>query len=320
MTNQARLSNTPFSEADIPDLSGKSALITGATGGLGFEMARMLAAAQGHVILAGRDSKKGDAALQHLRRHIPGANIAFEQVDLASLSSIRGMSARMVQAGLPIDILINNAGIMMPPARKLTEDGFELQLGTNHLGHFALTGLLLPLLVSAREPRVISISSGAAKSGRIHFDDLQFEKRYRAIASYAQSKLANLLFMRRLQQLSDERGWRILSAAAHPGYARTDLIRNGPGQLHGLLRAVSSLIERFASNDAAAGALPAVLAATGTDVRKSDYFGPTRMMELKGPPGRTKVPKRAMDDGAARRLWDVSQELTGVAYPSGSGS
>jgi len=315
MTNQSRWATSPFTERDIPDLHGKTVLITGATGGLGFEMARMLAGAHARVILAGRDGQKGRDALARIRALVPEADIVFEQVDLGNLLSIRDMSSRMVRSALPIDILINNAGVMMPPARKTTADGFELQFGTNHLGHFALNGLLLPSLVAAKGARVVTVASKAANSGRIHFGDLQFEKRYRAIASYAQSKLANLLFMRRLQQLSDEHGWDIVSTAAHPGYARTDLIRNGPGQFSGLLGAASALIERFASNDAAAGALPAVVAAIGQGTRGYDYFGPIRMMELKGPPGPAELPMRAQDDSVAQRLWSVSEALTGVTYP-----
>ena len=216
MTNQSRWATSPFTERDIPDLHGKTVLITGATGGLGFEMARMLAGAHARVILAGRDGQKGRDALARIRALVPEADIVFEQVDLGNLLSIRDMGSRMVRSALPIDILINNAGVMMPPARKTTADGFELQFGTNHLGHFALNGLLLPSLVAAKGARVVTVASKAANSGRIHFGDLQFEKRYRAIASYAQSKLANLLFMRRLQQLSDEHGWDIVSTAAHP--------------------------------------------------------------------------------------------------------
>ncbi|MBY3165660.1 SDR family oxidoreductase [Rhizobium laguerreae] len=304
-----------FSEKNIPDLSGKTALVTGATGGLGFEMVRMLAGAGASVIVAGRNAQKGVEAVQRLRSLGAMSDITFEQVDLGSLESITGAAVRLSGQGKAIDILINNAGVMTPPDRRTTKDGFELQFGTNHLGHYALIGLLLPLLLSTQAPRVVTISSNAARAGKIHFDDLQFERRYRAIAAYSQSKLANLLFSRRLQQLSDERGWNLVSVAAHPGYARTNIIQNGPGKLRGLMRIASLLLDRFASHNAAAGALPAILAATGRDVSKFDYFGPTQLKEFKGPPGRVHLPQRACDDEVAQRLWAVSAALTGVIYP-----
>lgn len=263
-----------FSEDDIPNLAGKTAIVTGATGGLGFEMARMLAGADARVILAGRNAKKGADALAHIRSISPNADIVFEQVDLGSLRSIADFGARMRASRKPIDILINNAGVMTPPDRKITGDGFELQFGTNHLGHFALTGQLLRLLTAAKAPRVVSISSNAASWGRIDFGSLQAEQHYRARSAYSQSKLANLLFARHLQRLSDRNGWNILSVAAHPGFARTDLISNGPGELRGFMRLVAALLTTFASHNAAGGAMPAILAATGHGVQKLDYYGP----------------------------------------------
>jgi len=303
-----------FMETDIPSLSGRTALVTGSTGGLGFEMARMLAGAGARVILSGRNSEKGADALVRVRAIQSDADTRFEIIDMASLSSISAFGAKMRAAGTPIDILINNAGVMTPATRRLTSDGFELQFGTNHLGHFALTGHLLPLLTAAKAPRVVSISSGAAKSGRIDFDNLQAERRYRAIPAYGQSKLANLLFLRHLQRLSDLNGWNILAAAAHPGFARTDLISNGPGELRGLMRVIAALLHTFASHDAASGAMPAMLAATGPDVQKLDYYGPTKMAEFKGPPGPARMPERAKDDEVAKRLWEVSEKLTGIRY------
>jgi NAD(P)-dependent dehydrogenase (short-subunit alcohol dehydrogenase family) len=303
-----------FNESDIPNLGGKTALVTGATGGLGFEMARMLASAGTHIVLAGRNAQKGTDALARIRTIAPKADIVFEQVDLGSLSSIANFGARMRGSSTPIDILINNAGVMTPPHRKVTHDGFELQFGTNHLGHFALTGQLLPLLIIAKAPRVVTISSAAANYGRIDFGNLQAERHYQAIPAYSQSKLANLLFARHLQQLSDHHGWNILSVAAHPGNARTDLIRNGPGELHGFMRLAAGLLHIFASHDAASGALPAILAASRSDVQKLDYFGPKGIGEFKGPPGLAKLPVLAKDNQLAERLWDVSETLTGVTY------
>lgn len=303
-----------FTETDIPPLAGKTAIVTGATGGLGYEMARMLAHAGAHVVLSGRNAGKGIEALNRIRAVQADADVAFEQVDLASLGSIASFGEKIRAAGKPIDLLINNAGVMTPPSRKLTSDGFELQFGTNHLGHFALTGHLLPLLIAAAAPRVVSISSAAANSGRIDFTNLQSELRYRGIPAYGQSKLANLLFIRHLQRLSDLNGWNILAAAAHPGFARTDLINNGPGELKGLLRAVSALLHRFASHDATGGAMPAMLAATGREVQKLDYYGPSKMAGFKGPPGLARLPRRARDERVAENLWTVSEKLTGMNY------
>lgn len=299
---------------DLASMRGRTVLITGATGGIGFELAVMLAAARSKVILTGRDAAKGEVALARIHREDPDASIVFERLDLASLASIKEFGQRVRSSQVSIDVLINNAGVMTPPTRRTTSDGFELQFGTNHLGHHALAAQVLPLLVRADAPRIVSMSSSAANQGRMNFDDLQGEVVYRPIRAYAQSKLANLLFIRHLQHLSDEGSWGLLCAAAHPGYARTDLVRNGPGELRGALRVVNALLVAFASHDARGGALPALLAATGSSVAKLDYYGPTRMHEFKGPPGHARLPKAALDDETARRLWQVSTELTGSIY------
>jgi NAD(P)-dependent dehydrogenase (short-subunit alcohol dehydrogenase family) len=305
---------TDFTAADIPDQTGKTAIVTGATGGLGYETARMLAGAGARVILAGRNPDKGADALRRIRAQHPQADIAFEMLDLGSLASIAAFGARMNQETGRLDLLVNNAGVMAPPTRKTTEDGFELQFGTNHLGHFALAGQLLPLLIAAKGARVVTISSGAAHLGRIDFDNLQGERGYRPTSAYGASKLANLLFSREFQRRSDANGWGIVNANAHPGYARTDLIANGPGQMRGLIGVISGLLERFMSNDAAAGALPTMLAATGKDVRPLDYFGPKGFMEMSGAPAPARLPGKSKDDATARRLWEVSERLTGVHY------
>ena len=195
-----------FTQYDVPDLSGTAAVVTGATGGLGLEIARMLAGAGAHVILAGRSTRKGADAVAYIRSIVVHADIVFEMLDLASLASVADFGARMRVAGKPIDLLINNAGVMTPPTRRSTSDGFELQFGTNHLGHYALTGRLLPLLIAARTPRVVTVSSGMAKFGRIDFDNLGAERVYKPIPAYGQSKLANLLFARQLQKLGDAKG------------------------------------------------------------------------------------------------------------------
>ena len=303
-----------FSERNIPDLSGKAAVVTGATGGLGLETARMLGEHGARVILAGRNANKGADALAHIRHTAPNADIAFEMVDLGSLASIAVFGTRLRAAGTPIDILVNNAGVMTPPTRKTTSDGFELQFGTNHLGHFALTGVLLPLLAAARAPRVVTVSSGAAHIGTADFSNLQSERFYGPMRSYGTSKLANLLFARELQRRSDANGWNILSVSAHPGFARTDLIANGPGEMTGLAAIGTAILKSFASHDAAAGAIPTMLAATSPNVQKLDYYGPSRMMEMKGPPKPARLPRRARDGDVARRLWTVSEALTHVTY------
>ncbi|AOH86391.1 hypothetical protein AWL63_00620 [Sphingomonas panacis] len=301
----------PFTGHDVPDLAGKTALVTGATG-LGFETARVLAHAGASVILAGRDDDKGARAVGRIRQLTPKARTRFARLDLASLTSISRFGEQVGDA--PIDILINNAGVMAPPARKLTADGFELQLGTNHLGHFALTGTLLRLLLKAAAPRVVSISSGIAAMGRIDFDDFQSERSYVPNTAYMQSKLANLLFARGLQIRSDRGDWNILSVAAHPGHARTDLIENGAGRPTGLKSVLIKVLQAVASHDAASGALPGLMAATAPAVQKLDYFGPMGLLNQKGPPGLVKLPSRAQDDPVAERLWSVSEKLTGVRF------
>jgi NAD(P)-dependent dehydrogenase (short-subunit alcohol dehydrogenase family) len=303
-----------FSERDIPNLSGKTAVVTGATGGLGYETARMLAEHGARVILAGRNVDKGADALRCIRAKSPEADIAFELVDLGNLASITAFGSRLRAAGTPIDILVNNAGVMTPPTRKTTSDGFELQFGTNHLGHFALTGQLLPLLTAARAPRVVTVSSGMAHAGQIDFDNLQSEQAYRPMRSYGASKLANLLFARELQRRSDANGWNILSATAHPGFASTDLITNGPGEMRGIAGIGTALLQSLLAHDATGGAMPTMLAATASGVQKLDYYGPSGVMEMNGPPKPARFPRRAKDDDVARRLWTVSEQLTGVTY------
>lgn len=302
-----------FSLADVPDQSGKLAVVTGATGGLGYETARMLASAGARVILVGRNAAKGAAALARIRAIQPGADIDFELADLGNIASIAKFSDRLLAAGRPIDLLVNNAGVMAPPKRQQTSDGFELQFGTNHLGHFALTGQLLPLLIAARAPRVVTVSSTAAWMGKMNFEDLQSTRHYQPMSVYGQSKLSNLLFARQLQKLSDAKGWNIVATTAHPGYATTDLIANGPGEMKGLTGLGLSIFGAIAAHDAVGGAMPIMLAATGA-VQPLDYFGPSRMFEMKGPPGKARFPRRARSDADAARLWAVSEQLSGVRY------
>jgi NAD(P)-dependent dehydrogenase (short-subunit alcohol dehydrogenase family) len=224
----------------------------------------------------------------------------------------------MVANDQPLDLLINNAGVMDLPGRRLTEDGFEMQLGTNHLSHFALTGVLLPVLLRA-EARVVNISSLAHRGGKIDFDNLQAERKYRSWPAYQQSKLANLLFTFELQRRSDSGGWGLMSNAAHPGYARTDLIPNGPGT-GGLKGAGARLVGSFMSHSAAAGALPTLFAATSPTATPMGYYGPNGFYELKGAVAPAKVLPQAKDETVARKLWEVSERLTGVKWPVGTQS
>jgi NAD(P)-dependent dehydrogenase (short-subunit alcohol dehydrogenase family) len=300
--------------ADIPPQAGRRAVITG-TGGLGYETALVLAGAGATVILAGRSETKGRGAVVRILNKHPQAQIVFERLDLGNLASIADFAGRMEAERAPIDLLINNAGVMAPPHRETTTDAFELQLGTNHLGHFALTGRLMPLLRQGKAPRVTTVSSGAHHTGKIDFDDLHWEKRrYQPWLSYSASKLANLLFAFELQRRSDVGGWGLLSDAAHPGYARTDLIANGPGLNSFSSRIGSLLVAPWASQSAADGALPQLFAATSPDAKPAGYYGPGRLFELVGPPAPARISHAAQDQSVAKHLWDVSEVLTGVKY------
>ncbi|HZZ88813.1 MAG TPA: SDR family oxidoreductase [Caulobacteraceae bacterium] len=299
--------------ADMPRLKGRRAIVTG-TGGLGYETALALAAAGASVVLAGRSETKGRGSVVRILNLHPDASITSEQLDLASLASIAAFAERIEALGGPIDILVNNAGVMAPPKRQTTADGFELQFGVNHLGHFALTGRLLPLLLAAEAPRVTTVSSGAHLGGVIDFADLQRQKHYSPWAAYGQSKLANLLFALELQRRSAARGGKLTSNAAHPGYARTDLIANGPGTGSLMARLGGVLIAPWASQSAAEGALPQLFAATSPEARGGGYYGPGRLMEMVGPPGPARISSRAQDPQIAKHLWDVSEALTGVKF------
>jgi len=286
------------------------AIITGATGGLGFETALALAGAGAEVILSGRNAVKGQDALRRIRAAHPQARLRFEPLDLANLASVYDFARRLKADDRRIDILINNAGVMALAKRQVTVDGFEMQLGTNYLGHFALTAALLPLLHGAR---VISLSSIAHRHGRIDFDDLQGAKKYSAWKTYAQSKLAMLMFALELQKRSDANGWDIVSMAAHPGWARTDLIANGPGA-GGILGVLIRLIMPLFSHSAAEGALPILFAAAAPEARSAGYYGPIGFREMKGPLGVAQIMPQANDAETAARLWDISTKLTGVNW------
>nr|WP_315184334.1 SDR family oxidoreductase [uncultured Albidiferax sp.] len=298
---------------NIPPQHGQRVVVTG-VGGLGFETALALAAAGAEVILAGRNVQKGAEAVRHLLRMLPQARVRFELLDLASLVSVYTFADRLLAEAQPIGILVNNAGVMTPPQRQTTADGFELQFGTNYLGHFALTARLLPLLCEGRA-RVVNLSSIAHRRAAIHFDDLQWERRYRPWAAYGQSKLAMLVFASELQRRSQQEGWGLTSFAAHPGFARTELIVNGP-QPGPVLAQLNRWVQPFVSQSAAQGALPTLLAATDPQAQPGAYYGPGGLYELKGPPRLATVAAAAQDLDTAARLWAVSEELTGAHWLS----
>ncbi len=301
-----------WTASDIPPQHGRTVVVTG-TGGLGFEDALALARAGAHVIVAGRSAVKGTEATDRIRHLVPGARVRFEVLDLASLDSIKSFSEQLGHSLQRVDVLINNAGVMTPPTRRVTTDGFELQLGTNYLGHFALTAHLLPLLRNGHAPRVVTLSSVAARRGSIHFDDLQSVQRYRPMVAYRQSKLACLMFAFELQRRSQVGGWDIQSLAAHPGISRTDLLPNGAGSLSAA--AIGRRVLWFMFQPAAQGALPSLFAATSSEAEGGRYYGPNAFGEVRGYPAPARVPPQAQDTNTAARLWTESQRLTGVSFP-----
>lgn len=302
-----------WTASDIPTQSGRTAVVTG-TGGIGFQSALALARAGASVIIAGRNLTKGLIAVDEIRRSAPGAQVRFERLDLASLYSIEAFAERLQHAQTSLDLLINNAAVMAPPKRQITSDGFELQLGTNYLGHFALTARLLPLLRMGHMPRVITLSSVAARSGALHFDDLQSEHNYKPMVAYSQSKLACLMFAMELQRRSEAADWGIQSIAAHPGISRTDLIPNGPGA-----NSAAGLVRRlmwFLFQPASQGALPTLFAATSPLAQGGAYYGPHKLSETRGYPSAANVPQQALNTKNAARLWAESERLTGLVSRS----
>jgi NAD(P)-dependent dehydrogenase (short-subunit alcohol dehydrogenase family) len=300
---------------DMPAQTARRVVITGATGGLGFETALGLAQGGADVVLTGRNPEKGRLALAAIRARHPSATIRYEHLDLASLDSVAEFAERLKRDQDSLDLLVNNAGVMAPPERASTSDGFELQFGTNYLGHFALTARLMPLLRRQTAPRVVNLSSLAHRGGAIHFNDLQWQHRYKPLAAYGQSKLAMLMFALELQRRSDAQGWHITSLAAHPGFARTDLIANGPGA-GGLLASFSRLLKPLMSQSAADGALPTLYAATALQAKGGAYYGPAGIYELKGPVAPAFVARQAKDKEAAAELWRISAALTGIDFNS----
>jgi NAD(P)-dependent dehydrogenase (short-subunit alcohol dehydrogenase family) len=300
---------TGWTAEEIPDQHGRTAIVTGANSGLGRVVARELAKRGAIVIIASRDHAKGAEAAREITAAFPSSNVEAAQLDLANLGSIRAFAERIRAGNDHIDLLINNAGVMAAPHRR-TADGFELQFGTNHLGHFALTGLLLPLL-DEPDARVVTVSSNNHKAGRMQFDDLQGERHYSRWGAYAQSKLANLLFAFELDRRLKTAGWPLISVAAHPGYSATNLQLSGPPPHERLVMRVSN---KLFAQSAEIGALPLLYAATAPDLRGGSYVGPDGAGEMRGHPVLVQATKRAQDEEAARRLWEISERLTGVAY------
>jgi NAD(P)-dependent dehydrogenase (short-subunit alcohol dehydrogenase family) len=297
---------------DIPDQSGRIAVVTGANSGLGYVTARELARNGARVTLACRDEVRGREAVARLVAEVPNADVELRSLDMASLASIRAF-ADGVQASYPaVDLLVNNAGVMAIPRRE-TADGFEMQFGTNHLGHFALTGLLLPLMVNQPEARVVTVSSNAHKPGSMNFDDIMHERSYRRWKVYSDSKLANLLFAFELQRRLSAVDASLISVAAHPGTAATNLVK--PGAEGNIIKqTVMTVGVRLVGQSEAQGALPQLYAATAPEVHGGQYYGPNGFMENRGYPKLVDSMPASKNLDTAARLWALSEELTGVTY------
>jgi len=296
-----------WTSGDVPGQQGRLAVVTGANTGLGFETARVLAARGASVVLAVRDADKGKAAAARIAGAAPGATVTVQPLDLASLESVRAAAGALRARHPAIDLLINNAGVMFTP-QQTTVDGFELQLGTNHLGHFALTGLLLEQMLPVPGSRVVTVSSQAHRIGaRINFGDLQSQRSYRRVAAYSQSKLANLMFTYELHRRLSGAATTTIAVAAHPGLASTELTRNSP--------AASAALARLISQKPAMGALPTLRAATDPGVLGGQYYGPGRWLGTRGYPELAESSRQSRDTAVQRRLWTASEELTGVTFP-----
>jgi NAD(P)-dependent dehydrogenase (short-subunit alcohol dehydrogenase family) len=293
---------------DIPDLNGRRVIVTGANSGIGYHTALELARHGATVLLACRSAERGGRALDGIRAELPDADVALGSLDLSNLESVRAFAAE--HAGDGLDVLVNNAGVMAIP-RQTTADGFEMQFGTNHLGHFALTGLLLPALLARPGARVVTVTSMMAWPGRIRFDDLQGERSYQRWTAYAQAKLANLVFAKEL----DRRVAAVASVAAHPGYAATNLQQKSSREEGNRLReTIFGLGNNIFAQPAAAGALPTLYGATAPDARGGECYGPRGFGQQRGLPTRVRTVAKAGDPGLGSRLWEVSAELTGVTY------
>ncbi len=293
---------------DLPDCAGRTVVVTGANSGIGLAATRALAGAGAHVVMACRSVDDAEAEREAIREEYPAASLTVEELDLADLESVRAFAGRLDD---PVDVLCNNAGVMAIPRRE-TEDGFETQFGVNHLGHFALTGLLFDRLRAAPNPRVVTQSSGAHAAGEIDFDDLHGEDDYGKWDAYARSKLANLLFAYELDRRYDA----VTSVGCHPGYAATNLQYRGPEAEGSRVRlAVMKLINAVVAQSAEDGALPMLYAATADDLDGGEFVGPDGLLQMRGPPAEQQSSDRSYDEETAGRLWRVSEEATGVEFP-----
>lgn len=294
----------------VPNQSGKTALVTGANSGLGLSIAAALAARGTTVVLGVRDQARGDAAKRRIEKVVSAANISVQTLDLASLASIRKGAAAISREVRSLDLLVNNAGVMWTP-ETTTEDGYELQFATNHLGHFLLTGLLLDVLANADAARVVTVASNAHKSGQLDFDNLNGERHYDRRAAYAQSKLANVMFTFELDRRLAESGHNVRALAAHPGGSRTALTRNSPPHM----RLANAVLGPLLTQDPDRGALPALRAALDPDARGSDYFGPSGFREMRGHPRLVRTHPDTHDHAVRSRLWSESEKMTRFNYP-----
>jgi NAD(P)-dependent dehydrogenase (short-subunit alcohol dehydrogenase family) len=298
-----------WTAAEIGDQSGRTAIVTGANSGLGFDTAAILADTGAHVVLAVRNLDKGTEAVDRIKKSTPNAVVTLQQLDLSSLASVRTAAEELRATHPRIDLLINNAGVMYVPTRETTADGFEMQFGTNHLGHFALTGLLLDNILPVDGSRIITVSSvGHRILARIRFEDPHFEQGYQRVRAYGQSKLANLLFTYELQRRLSQKGTPTVALAAHPGFSDTELMRHLPGF-------IPDFLWRPFAQSAAMGALPTLRAATDPGAQGGQYYGPDGIGESTGHPKVVKSSAQSHNEDIARRLWTMSEELTGVTYP-----
>jgi NAD(P)-dependent dehydrogenase (short-subunit alcohol dehydrogenase family) len=309
--------------AQIPPQPGRTAVVTGATSGLGYETALALAGSGARVLLASRNEVKAAEVLARIRRIHPRALVAFEALDLSNLASVAACAARIAQAAPSLDLLVNNAGVMAIPTRHMTADGFEMQFAANYLGHFALTLHLLPQLLAASAPRVVALSSIVHRAGRLRFNDLNGENGYRGWSAYAQSKIAMLMFSLELDRRARRQGWHLMSNAAHPGYAVTELQSAGPrmGRRDAprFFERLMKLAEPFVAQSAEAGARPTLYAATAPDAEGGVLYGPDGFYELKGDVKKAKIATRALDQADWLRLWNVSEQITGVRMSARQG-
>jgi NAD(P)-dependent dehydrogenase (short-subunit alcohol dehydrogenase family) len=301
--------SSKWTATDVPDQAGRVAIVTGANSGLGYDTAAVLAAKGAHVVLAVRNLDKGNEAVDRIKRASPNAVVELQELDLTSLDSVRKAADALRASNPRVDLLINNAGVMYVPTRETTKDGFEMQFGTNHLGPFALTGLLLENILPVEGSRVVTVSSfGHRIIAKIHFDDPQLERKYNRVEAYGQSKLANLLFTYDLQRRLKAKEAPTVALAAHPGFSDTELMRHLPGF-------VPEFVWRAFTQPADMGALPTLRAATDPAAQGGQYYGPDGLGELQGHPKVVKSSAQSHNEDIQRRLWNLSEELTGVTYP-----